>query len=220
MSSTTMRQLSLRESCDRSRIWATNDSRALRISRKIGEMVAVDCQPLSIVNDTGVTRLMNAIEPRYHIPSRKYLTETVLPEIRCDVRDKVKEEIKGVSWLSFTSDIWSTEVSSDSLLSLTAHWLTNSFQRKYVIVHAQIMPGSHTAEALCAKYEGMFKEWDIKKEQIHLFVVDNASNMRRAMLDSDYPYLGCFSHTLQLVINDGVMSQIKVCQGHTCYMSS
>ena len=53
----------------------------------------------------------------------------------------------------------------------------------------------------------MLKEWDIPKEKIHLFLVDNASNMRRAMLNAHFPYLGCFSHTLQLVINDGVFSQ-------------
>lgn len=75
------------------------------------------------------------------------------------------------------------------------------------MLHAQSMPGSHTGEALCSKYKEMFDKWNIKKEQIHLFVVDNASNMRRAMLDGEIPYIGCFAHTLQLIVNDGVLSQ-------------
>ena len=53
----------------------------------------------------------------------------------------------------------------------------------------------------------MFQEWNIHEEQLHLFVVDNAANMRRAMLDGDLPHIGCFSHTLQLIIHDGVLSQ-------------
>lgn len=182
-------------------MWATDDPRAVRLSRKIGEMIALDCQPFSVVNDTGFVRLLNAMEPRYKIPSRKYITENVLPGISCDVRVKVEEH---VSWLSFTTDVWSTEVSNDSLLSLTAHRLTKSFERKYAMLHAQSMPGSHTGAALCNKYKEMFEKW---KEQLHLIVADNASNMRRAMLDGEYPYLGCFSHTLQLVIHDGILSQ-------------
>ena len=73
------------------------------------------------------------------------------------------------------------------------------------MLHAQSL--SHVGEMICSKYKAMFEEWDIKKEQLHLFVIDNASNMRRAMLNGDAPYIGCFSHTLQLIVNDGVLSQ-------------
>ena len=75
------------------------------------------------------------------------------------------------------------------------------------MLHAQTLPGSHTGALLASKYEEMLREWEIPKEKVHLFLVDNASNMRRAMLDAHIPFLGCFSHTLQLVINDGVFSQ-------------
>ena len=82
--------------------------------------------------------------------------------------------MKDVQWFSFMSDIWSTEVSNDSLLSLTAHWLTESFEKKYAMLHAQSLPGSHTGALLASKYEEMLKEWDIiSKEKIHLFLVDN-----------------------------------------------
>lgn len=68
-------------------------------------MIALDCQPFSIVSDTGFGRLMNALEPRYQIPSRKYITDKVIPDIESDVRDKVKENMNDASWFSFTSDI-------------------------------------------------------------------------------------------------------------------
>ena len=82
----------------------------------------------------------------------------VIPDIESDVRAKVKGEMKDVSCFSFTSDIWSTGVSNDSLLSLTAHWL------RYAMLHAQSLPGLHTGEMICSKYKAMFEEWDIKKE--------------------------------------------------------
>ena len=137
-SSISSRQLSIQESTDRTRVWATNDAKALRVSRKIGEMIAIDCQPLSIVSDREFVHLLKTLEPRYQIPSRKYITDMVIPDIESDVRARVKEDMKDVRCFSFTSDIWSTEVSNDSLLSLSAHWLTQSFERRYAMLHAQL----------------------------------------------------------------------------------
>ena len=46
--------------------------------------------------------------------------------------------------------------------------------------------------------------WEIQKEQVHLIVHDNASNMVKAMREDAYPDLGCFAHTL---IDDGVLTE-------------
>ena len=44
-------------------------------------MVALDYQPISIVEDVGFKRLVNTLEPKYNLPSRKYVTETILHKI-------------------------------------------------------------------------------------------------------------------------------------------
>lgn len=53
----------------------------------------------------------------------------------------------------------------------------------------------------------MLAEWGIKKEQVHLIIQDNAANMVKAMKDAAYPDLGCFAHTLQLIIHDVMLTQ-------------
>lgn len=73
------KQLMLVESKDRVRIWDINDSQAQRVHQLIGEMIAIDTQPFSIVENDGFTKLVNTLEPRYSLPSRKYITDTVLP---------------------------------------------------------------------------------------------------------------------------------------------
>ena len=51
--------------------------------RKIAEMVALDKQPFSIVKDSGFKALLMALlEPRYGLPSRRYIAETVIPTIK------------------------------------------------------------------------------------------------------------------------------------------
>jgi len=56
----------------------------------------------------------------------------------------------------------------------------------------------------------MLKNWGINKAQIHLIIHDNASNMKKASRDAMLPSLGCFAHTLQLVVNEYILSQLAV----------
>ena len=170
-------------------------------------MVALDSQPFSVVEDNGFVSLLKEMKPRYTIPRQKYVTETILPRIVRGVTDELKKELQFVEWYSFTTDIWSTEVSNDCLLSLTVYWLTKKFEKREAVLHAQPLPGRHTGEVLSREYHSMLTKWNIKPEQVHLIIRDNVSNMVKAMSDGGFEDLGCFAHTLQLIIYDGVFSQ-------------
>ena len=98
-------------------------------------------------------------------------------------------------------------MSNDCLLSLTVHWLTKKFEKREAVLHTQPLPGRHTGEVLSREYHSMLTKWNIKPEQVHLIIRDNASNMVKAMSDGGFEDLGCFAHTLQLIIYDGVFSQ-------------
>ena len=130
------KQLTLVETEARVQAWDINDPRAIQVHKKIGEMMALDFQPYSIVSDVGFTRLVKTLEPRYKLPSRRYFTENVVPEIKQRIDLKVAELIKDVSYFSFTMDIWSTSLNNQSLISLTAHWIEESFNRRCAVLIA------------------------------------------------------------------------------------
>ena len=138
------------------------------------------------------------------------MTEVILPRIMDGVATEVRKELSSAQWYSFTTYIWSTEVSNDCLLSFTVHWLTELFEKKEAVLYAKPLPGSHSGEMLCREYNAMLSKWNIKKEQVHLIVRDNSSNMVKAMADGDFDDLGYFAHTLQLVLHDGIFSQRAV----------
>ena len=158
------KQLTLAESCDRTRLWDINDPRSHRIHQRIGEMIAIDYQPLSVVDDQGFKSLLKALEPRYSLPSRRYMTENIIPRIHDGIVSKVKEKISNIKWFSFTTDIWSTEVSEESMISLTAHWLTQDFVRKSAVLNVQPFPESHTGENICVVFSGMLLKWSIDRK--------------------------------------------------------
>ena len=96
------------------------------------------------------------------------------------------------------------------MLSLTAHFIDQDFKQHNVVLQCQEFPGSHTAEALAAAFREMFRSWGIPTEKVHVILRDNAKNMVKAMKDAGVPSLPCMAHTLQLVVNKGVLSQRSI----------
>ena len=187
--------------------WDINDARAVRMHKKIAEMMALDFQPFSIVSDVGFIRWLNTLEPRY---SQRYFTENIIPQMKQSIDLQIAELIKKVHYFSFTMDIWSTSLNNQSLISLTPHWIDDSCARRSAVLHVQRIEVSHSGAVICQMIETMIDGWKISKERVHLVLTDNASNMKKALRDCDLHGYGCFAHSLQLVVNDGVLSQRMV----------
>ena len=54
------------------------------------------------------------------------------------------------------------------------------------------------------------ENWKISKTRVHMVVADNASNTKKALREGHFKAQGCFAHTLQLVVHDGVLSRHAV----------
>ena len=172
-------------------------------------MIAIDSQPIYIVEDPGFISFVKSLEPRYKIPSRKYFTEKVFLKIIKGVKVEVDKILHSpnVKHYSFTTDILSTNTAHRCLLSMTAHWMSDGFERMSAVLHVTLLEESHTGNYICEKFCQILLTWGINKENVHIVLRDNASNMGRAMRDANLCSYGCFAHSLQLVVNDGVLSQ-------------
>ena len=78
---------------------------------------------------------------------------------------RVKSEIIGVTYFSFTTDVWSASAGGCSLLSLTAHWLTELFDKRSSVLHVQPLQQFHTGEYLGVIYKRMLDHWEISIDQ-------------------------------------------------------
>lgn len=93
-----------------------------------------------------------------------------------------------------------------SLLSLTAQWVDSSFTLQKAVLQAKQFHGSHTGESITTAIDGMLDAWKIKSK-VHVILRDNASNVIKAMDRLGVASLGCFAHTLQLIVNEGLLLQ-------------
>ena len=132
----------------------------------------------------------------------------MIPRIHDGVEAELMKQLHslGVIAYSFTSDAWSASTARESLLSLTAHWVVGNFQRISTVLHMMALEGSHTGIYIAEKFDDMLADWRIGEKNVHLVLKDNASNMEWAMKDADVCSYGCFAHSLQLVVHDGVLS--------------
>lgn len=92
-----------------------------------------------------------------------------------------------------------------SLLSLTAHWLNDSYDLQSAVIHAKEMRRSHTSRVISDSIKKMLDGWKIPISKVHVILRDNASNMKKVMDDLGVPSLGCVA--LQLAVNEGLLSQ-------------
>ena len=106
----------------------------MQMSEKIAEMTVLCDLPLSFVDSAGFRLFMAHAVPKYAIPGRKYITETTIPALKQKVTELVLRKLEKAEAISFSTDIWSSQVSPLSLLSLTAHWVnTETFVQESVV---------------------------------------------------------------------------------------
>jgi len=187
-----------------------DNPRAQKITEGIAYFIALDDQPLSAVENAGFRHLLGILEPRYEIPSRHYITDAMLPKVFHEVKKHVSGLLCDVSAFSFTTDIWSSSVCPMSLLSLTAQWIDDDFTLRHATLQAKPFRGSHTSQAIAGAFDTMLQTWGIPKTSVHVVLRDNAKNMIKGMSDAGLPSLPCAAHTLQLVVNEGILSQRSV----------
>lgn len=158
----------------------------------------------------GFKRLFNIVAPKYEIPSRKYFTETVVPDMFRKCKTRILQKTTAATWISLTSDMWTSEVNSKSFISLTAHWVTDDFSLEHAVLCVRFFPGSHTGEKICEIISQVLDEYEINITKVHLFLRDSGANIKKAAKLLTVDHEACFIHSLQLVILDSIKCQRNV----------
>ena len=157
----TTKQVQVEQSFERVRTFERDNSKAKSINAKTMEFIALDNQPFSVVNDVDFRRLVEHLtsSPGTHyqvgaifqmLPFRSY---TVLLK---------RTSLSYLLWASLLlasrlTDIWTSDVSPMSMLSLTAQGVDDDFAQRKAVLHSQECAGSHTAAAISKAFENMFE---------------------------------------------------------------
>ena len=119
----------------------------------------------------GFRRVIAALEPRYTLPSDSWLHKTLIPELYDGLCKDLMNLLESASFVSCTTDTWSTAQCTDSLLSV--HWVDADWVRHSALLAASPIVGSHTAENTKTVVTGVIAKWNLAGK-VHVFVRDNA----------------------------------------------
>ena len=204
-----MNQITLEESLSQKKHWDINDQRSISIHERAMNMIAIDNQPFSIAEEQGFIELLAHIQPKYMLPSRRYFSDVMLPKTYQELKARISSQLDeaNATHISFTSDIWTSNHSVESFVSLTGHWIDKDFARCSAVLSAKHFPGSHTGENISHMICQMMTDWEISEDRQHILVRDGASNMALGLQLADISSVHCFLHILDLVIKDSILSQ-------------
>ena len=102
--------------------------------------------------------------------------------------------LKPEKFISCTTDLWSS-VAQDACLSLTAHFITSTFEKKHLCLHACPFDDQHTGQQIAAKLTSCLEQWGIS-DKLHVIVCDSGSNFVAGLRDAELPNFSCLAHSI------------------------
>lgn len=198
------------EAVNRGRRWGRDHIKSKELDMRIAEMICVDNQPFTVLEDVGFQRLMKLACPLYVLPSRKYIKELVETAIFDKLTTKLTEHLAEVPFLSCTSDLWTEDTNGNAFISLTAHWVTADFHQQHMVLQMEPFNDPHTADNISEKLLQGLQGHNIPPAKVHMVLTDAASNIKRGVADAGLPGQDCFLHKLSTIVKETVYSQRSV----------
>ncbi|KAL2079757.1 hypothetical protein ACEWY4_011180 [Coilia grayii] len=180
----------------------SNSPRALSITEAVGIFISKDIRPYSVVENAGFRLLMKRLEPRYVLPTRKHLSETVIPKMYAETKGNLANSLKSAVRVALTCDCW-TSRNTVSYLTITSHHIDDEWKLVSNVLQTRAVEMSHTASNLAELLTEAIQEWELSDKDPAI-VTDNAANMVRAVQLMGHFHMGCFAHLINLASQAGL----------------
>lgn len=173
------------------------------IDDNLMQLFTHDFQPLSVVEDKGFKNFINSLNPSYQLPSRKTISNVMLPALYEEVYNNTRKIIADVNSVTLTTDCW-TSRNTENFLAVTAHFIDRDFELKSVMLECASFGDRHTSTNLATELNRIIGEWGLEKK-ILIVISDNAANIKKAIKeDLKLKHFGCFAHTINLIAQDAL----------------
>ena len=179
--------------------------RAKRITLSVACFIAKDLRPYSVVENAGFRHLLKTIEPRYKLPTRATFTDSALPALYKETKEKVMGSMRKASRVAVATDAW-TSVATESYVTITAHYISENWQIVSNVLQTRAVYESHTGAHMARLLLDVVEEWQLK-DKSSVLVTDNAANMISAAEIGKFPDVKCFAHTLNLAAQPALKLQ-------------
>ena len=173
-----------------------------QLDNQLVRLIAREYHPFSLVEDAEFRRFVQMLCPGYQIPSRKTLTNSLIPILHQTTVMKVKATLDVATAVCLTADGW-TSVNNNSFLAITAHFLDEETNMCSKLLGCVEFNEKHTAANLADKLHETAREWKIDYKIVGI-VTDNAANIVLAVQLLKWRHIPCYAHTLNLIVQTSI----------------
>ncbi|XP_033968166.1 zinc finger BED domain-containing protein 4 [Pseudochaenichthys georgianus] len=192
---------------------------AKKITKLIAEMLALDLQPSAMVENAGLNRLLEFLQPQYSLPTSSYFTSTAIPDMYERVKEVVLTHLKEAEGgvVHFTTSIWVSSQTRE-YLTLTAHWATyessvrpqgQDFHCSALLSVSQI-DCDQDMHDIPKQLEYLWDSWVTSSGLKKGFTVTDNNTIRNTLEDHGHVAMQCFGHTIDLIVSEAIKSQRMV----------
>uniref|UniRef100_A0A1I8MV64 Uncharacterized protein n=1 Tax=Musca domestica TaxID=7370 RepID=A0A1I8MV64_MUSDO len=165
--------------------------------------------PFRIVEEPEFKNLVSLIShcPNYALPSRKSLSNNLLDSTYNEILAKVKVSTEAAFAVCITTDGWTSRANC-SYLAITAHYIEGTELTSNVLACIEFNE-RHTAENIKCAIKDVTDDFGIS-HKISAIVTDNAANVVAAAKLTNWRWIGCFAHSLNLAVKSSLSNVSEI----------
>ncbi|XP_053221444.1 E3 SUMO-protein ligase ZBED1-like [Podarcis raffonei] len=180
-------------------------------TQAIIEYVATCMQSYDTVDHPKFIQMVNTLNPRYKLPSRKYFATKGVPKLYNDTVEKMKREVSRIkdTELVITTDCW-TSVAGTQFLAVTVHFISDEWKLTNAFLGCKHILKDHNSDNLCEMLTDTLSEWGIDVKNIFCSTTDNGTNIVKVVRQLGLEHVSCFAHNITVGVNRALnLTQLK-----------
>lgn len=134
------------------------------ILKYICDLIILDLQPFSIVEDNGFRSFLKFAFPNFETPCRNTIRNKI-EKIYNEEVSKLIETFKNVKYISLTTDMW-TSSNNESFITVTSHFIHQDMLFDAVLENKGFGLANHTSENILIQIETICDKFNIKEKVI------------------------------------------------------
>nr|XP_049462644.1 E3 SUMO-protein ligase ZBED1-like [Anopheles coluzzii] len=176
------------------------------LDRMLLDLICKECLPFNLVESEIFKKFVYTLNPNYIMPTRKSLSNALLPSVYNQEFEKAKEKLSTAKAIAITSDGW-TNLNQISFFALTGHYIDENCKLSSILIECSEFENPHSGRNIANWIQGTLNKFDIE-DKIVAMVTDNASNMKAASTELNFCHIPCFAHTLNLIVRDAIKKSV------------
>ncbi|KAK0145661.1 Zinc finger BED domain-containing protein 1 [Merluccius polli] len=139
--------------------------------------------PFQTVERSRFKDMTKTLDLRYKPPSHKYFTETEMPKLYGQLRERVENDLRELKYYATTTDLWSSRTMAP-YISLTIHYITDEWKLASRCLQTSYFPDDHTGEAIAEGLKDALESWGLREPR-HWLITETPtrSGSRQQMIE-------------------------------------